>query len=327
MSTPVMYMRAWLIVGIGLIGLMVILGGITRLTGSGLSIVEWKPVTGIIPPLSQQDWQQQFEQYQQFPEYKKLNHGMSLQQFKKIFLWEYVHRLLGRLIGIVFIVPFVFFYWKGWIPKKAVPSLLLIFLLGGLQGLMGWYMVRSGLDNVPHVSHFRLAAHQGIALLLISLLYWQLLSIDESKKITKRKSSVLKIAAVITLTFLVMQITLGAFVAGLKAGFSYNNFPWMGETFFPPAAIASKPLFYNGVMLQFIHRWLAFAVLVSIVPLFYLSKSDNNAYLTKCLFALVVLQVAMGIATLILRVPIILGVLHQFMAIVILLVIVRLLHE
>lgn len=327
MSTPAMYMRAWLILGIALIGLMVTVGGITRLTGSGLSIVEWKPVTGIIPPLSQQDWQKQFEQYQQFPEYKKVNHGMRLQQFKKIFLWEYVHRLLGRLIGIVFIVPFVLFYWKGWIPKKTVPSLLLIFLLGGLQGLMGWYMVRSGLNTVPHVSHFRLAAHQGIALLLISLLYWQLLSLNESKIITKRKSSVLKIAAVISLTLIVMQITLGALVAGLKAGFSYNNFPWMGEGLLPPSALASKPLLYNGVMLQFIHRWLAFLVLSSIVSLFYLSKTRYETYLTKWLLALVVFQVALGIATLMLQVPIILGVLHQFMAIIILLVIVRLLHE
>lgn len=328
MNTPVGYIRLWLITGIVLLCAMVILGGITRLTGSGLSIVEWKPVTGILPPLNQNDWLQQFEQYQQFPEYKKLNYGMSLQQFKQIYLWEYLHRLLGRLIGIIFIVPFVIFYIKGWISKKMIGSLLLIFLLGGLQGFMGWYMVKSGLDKIPHVSHFRLAAHQGIALLLVLLLYWLLLSMNNKKNETIKESSALLGATYVSLALLVIQIILGAFVAGLKAGFSYNNFPWMGETFFPPVTLNAESLLYNGVVLQFIHRWFAFAVLLSLTPLVYLAKPYQALHnQTKWLLVLVILQVALGITTLMLYVPITLGVLHQFIAIVILLVMIRILHH
>lgn len=329
MNAPVNFIRLWLLTGIVMICTMVILGGITRLTGSGLSIVEWKPVTGIVPPLNQKDWLSEFEQYQQFPEYKKLNYGMSLQQFKQLYLWEYLHRMIGRLIGIIFIVPFVIFYFKGWISKKMTGSLLVIFLLGGLQGFMGWYMVKSGLDKVPHVSHFRLAAHQGLALLLVASLFWMMLSMNHQKKETTGKSSTLLVATCLTLTLLIIQITLGAFVAGLKAGYSYTNFPLMGETFFPSAnLITSEPLFYNGVVLQFIHRWFAFVVVLSLGALLYVARPYQEMHnQTKWLIALVILQITLGIITLLMHVPIVLGVAHQFVAIVILLLLVKILYD
>jgi heme a synthase len=306
---------------------MVILGGITRLTGSGLSIVEWKPVTGIVPPLNQKEWLLEFAQYQQYPEYKKLNYGISLLQFKQLYLWEYLHRMLGRLMGIIFIVPFVIFYFKGLISKKIAAPLLVIFLLGGLQGFMGWYMVKSGLDKVPHVSHFRLTAHQGIALLLAALLFWIMLSMSHQKNETTRKPSTLLVITCVSLTLLITQIILGSFVAGLKAGFSYNNFPFMGENFFPSAMLTSQPFFYNGVVLQFVHRWFAFFVVLSMVVLFYLARPHQELHsLAKWLLVLVILQIALGIATLMMHVPIVLGVAHQFVAITILLLMVRILH-
>lgn len=329
MNAYAQYLRLWLLTGIILICVMVILGGITRLTGSGLSIVEWKPVTGIVPPINQKDWLREFKQYRQFPEYQKLNYGMSLQQFKQIYLWEYLHRMLGRFIGIIFIVPFVIFYLKGWISKKMTGPLLLIFLLGGLQGSMGWYMVKSGLDKIPHVSHFRLAAHQGIALLLVALLFWMMLSISHPEKKTTGVSTNLLIATGIALSLLVTQIILGAFVAGLKAGFSYTNFPLMGETIFPPAnLIRSESFLYNDVVLQFIHRWFAFTVALSMAALFYIAQPYHELHIqTKWLLAIVILQIALGITTLMMHVPIVLGVAHQFVAIIILLVMVSMLHK
>jgi heme a synthase len=328
MTAGKLYIKVWLWMGIILLSAMVIIGGITRLTKSGLSIVEWKPITGIVPPLTEEDWLLEFEQYKKFPEYKELNKGMSLREFKQIFFWEYLHRLLGRVIGIIFIVPFALFYRWGWISKSWVTPLLIIFLLGGLQGFMGWYMVKSGLDKIPHVSHFRLAAHQGMALLLIATLLWMVLSIDRNKKETKTISRKGLIAAVVSLALLMCQITLGAFVAGLKAGFSYTNFPLVGKTFFPsPHLIASSSFFYNGVVLQFIHRWLAFVVLVSFIWLFNAVKSHTRLRTkAKYLLMLGAIQITLGIITLLLNVPVIPGVAHQFTAIIILMVLIEIIH-
>ncbi len=329
MTPSVRYMRLWLFTGIVMTCTMVIIGGITRLTGSGLSIVEWKPVTGIVPPLHEKDWLLEFEQYKQFPEYKMLNYGMSLQQFKQIYLWEYLHRLLGRLIGMVFILPFGILYFKGWITKKVMRPLLLIFLLGALQGFIGWYMVKSGLDIMPHVSHFRLAVHQGLALLLVSLLFWLMLTVGNQKRVDAQRLSPLLITTLASLALLIVQTTLGALVAGLKAGFSYTNFPWMGETFFPPGShITSEPFFYNGVVLQFIHHWLAFVLALGIVFLMYLSRLNREMRTpTMRLLALTILQIALGIVTLRMGVPIVLGVIHQLTAILILLLLIRILHK
>jgi cytochrome c oxidase assembly protein subunit 15 len=328
MTTPNYYLRIWLLSGIILIAAMVIIGGITRLTGSGLSMVEWKPVTGIVPPLSETDWQLEFDKYKQFPEYQKLNVHMTLQEFKQIFFWEYLHRLLGRLIGVVFLIPFLIFYFKGWIERKMVLPLIIIFLLGGLQGFVGWYMVKSGLNTLPHVSHFRLALHQGMALLLIAEIWWTVLSLQHEKRKRSLLSSWLYTLSIVSLILLICQITFGAFVAGLKAGYSYNNFPWIGDTLFPNSdIIASDTYFNNGVLLQFTHRWLGFIVLFFFIVLYVKSKSlEKVHHHAKLLLILTSVQVLLGIFTLLLSVPIVLGVLHQFVAILLLMVMIKIIH-
>jgi cytochrome c oxidase assembly protein subunit 15 len=327
MTSSSKYIRIWLYSGIVLVAAMVMVGGITRLTGSGLSIVEWKPVTGTIPPLSDADWQLEFEKYKQFPEFQKLNYNMSLSEFKQIFFWEYLHRLLGRLIGIVFLIPFTVFYYKGWINKKLAAPLIFIFLMGGLQGAVGWYMVKSGLNNLPHVSHFRLALHQGMALTLLAAIYWTVISLDKQRR-TKSLSSKFFKLSIIALMLLAAQVTWGAFVAGLKAGYSYNNFPFMGDSFFPSSDLVKiEPYFYNGVLLQFTHRWLAFLVLGAFTVLFFVSKPFQEIHKqTKQLLVIASVQVLLGVITLMLSVPIILGVLHQFVAIFVIMAMIKVVH-
>ena len=322
------YIRIWLLSGIVLVCTMVIIGGITRLTGSGLSIVEWKPVTGIIPPLNAADWQAEFDKYKEFPQYKLMNQHMTLAEFKQIYFWEYIHRLLGRLIGIAFIVPFIFFIYKRWISKKLMRSLLFVFLLGGLQGFVGWYMVKSGLDKLPYVSHYRLAIHQGMALLLAVALVWIMLSLNKQRR-EAVPSRVLWNTSLISFVLLAVQITWGAFVAGLKAGYSYTNFPWVGDSFFPNEyLVASAPYFHNGVLIQFTHRWLGFLVLISFAVLYFLARKAN--ILRSAAGLLLVLggmQVVLGIFTLLMSVPIFLGVAHQFTAILLLITLIKIIHS
>ena len=327
MNTPNYYLRIWLLSGIALVCTMVLIGGITRLTGSGLSIVEWKPVTGIIPPLNTADWQVEFDKYKQFPQYQLMNYRMTLAEFKQIYFWEYIHRLLGRLTGIAFIIPFAFFYFKGWISKKLMQSLIVVFLLGALQGFAGWYMVKSGLNTIPYVSHFRLAIHQGVALLLAASLLWIILSMGKEKKEAVGSHS-LWIVTLIALALLALQITWGAFVAGLKAGYSYTNFPWVGDTFFPNEyLVSSAPYFHNGVLIQFTHRWLGFLVLLSFAFLCFLARKNSVYTKTKLLLVTGMVQVLLGIFTLLLSVPIMLGVVHQLVAIILLMLIIILVHS
>ncbi|MEP2670230.1 MAG: COX15/CtaA family protein [Cyclobacteriaceae bacterium] len=325
--SKVIYIRLWLWVGILLIVLMIVVGGITRLTGSGLSIVEWNVISGTIPPITEIQWQHAFDQYKQFPQYKKLNYGMDMAQFKQIFFWEYVHRLLGRFIGLVFLLPFLFFYFARKLSKSLTKKLLVIFALGALQGFMGWYMVKSGLNDNPHVSHFRLAIHQSLALLLIVSILWTILTLDERKTASNNPSSLL-ILIYLSLALLSFQIVLGAFVAGLKAGFSYTNFPLMGDTFFPSAIVMrSKPYLYNGVMLQFTHRWVAFVVFLSFLWILKISRPYSKAVkYARILIVIGITQVVLGITTLMLRVPLALGVIHQFIAIILLMLLIKIIH-
>jgi heme a synthase len=328
MMNPTRYIKYWLWAGIVLIAMMVIIGGVTRLTGSGLSIVEWNLISGILPPLSAEQWQVTFEQYKQFPEYKMLNAGMTLSSFKQIFFWEYLHRLLGRLTGIVFLLPFLFFVSKGWLTKSLTLKLFLIFLLGALQGAMGWYMVKSGLADVPHVSHFRLAAHQSLALLLMGAIYWTILSLESNKKEFGGGTYASTFVPGVVLVLLFTQIVLGAFVAGLKSGFSFNNFPFMGDSFFPsPQVINSKQWLYNGAVLQFIHRWLAFGVVLGFAALFYLGKSRAAIqHYVKGLFIIGLVQIGLGIATLLFQVPVVLGVAHQFVALLLVMMLIKIVY-
>lgn len=320
----------WLWAGILLVTLMVVVGGITRLTGSGLSMVEWKPITGIIPPLSEQAWQEEFDKYKQFPEYRMLNYNIKLHQFKRIFFWEYLHRLLGRLTGVAFLVPFIVFYTKGWLSNRLLKSLAGVFIIGACQGIMGWYMVKSGLSNVPHVSHFRLAAHHGMALLLIGYLYWLTLSVQQPAGDGSKFSRGYRLVTLMVFLLLCLQITFGALVAGLKAGYSYTNFPLMGNSFLPPDMhLQITPILYNGVVIQFIHRWLGFLVALGVLILFF-SLPDAITQKAKCLtrwlLLVVCLQVALGTGTLMLKVPLIMGVIHQGVAIVLLLILLRLVY-
>lgn len=316
-NSQLRYITAWLWAGFGLVLAMVVVGGITRLTGSGLSMVEWKPVTGAIPPLNEQDWLQEFEKYKTSPQFVKVNFWMDLAAFKQIYWWEFIHRLLGRVIGVVFIIPFIFFYVKKWLSPALLKRLLIIFLLGGLQGVVGWLMVWSGLQHQPHVSHFRLAAHLFMALLLLSVILWTILEL-QSPLDAKAKSNKKLFWIYACLSILFIQIIAGAFVAGLRAGFSYNTFPLMEGGFFPPIAVVkSSSLLYNGVVLQFIHRWLAFVALFAALVLYMHSKANP---ITKpfalWLLILTVAQITLGVFTLVFYVPVVLGVLHQVVAII-----------
>ncbi|WP_114779325.1 COX15/CtaA family protein [Botryobacter ruber] len=312
----------WLLSGALLITGMVVIGGITRLTRSGLSIVEWNVISGTLPPLSQAAWLEAFEKYKLFPEYQKLNFGMTLDGFKKIFWWEYLHRLLGRIIGFVFILPFLHFLLtkqlSGWLFRR----LLFILLLGLSQGLMGWIMVKSGLVDMPHVSHYRLAAHFILALLLIGTIVWTVADITTAPRQQKATTPILTRLSRLVLTLILVQIVYGAFVAGLKAGFSYNTYPLMEGEFFPAylkSYFTWQHVLEDGVVVQFIHRWVAALVLAGVVWFWYSSRNAAVGTTTKntivLLLVTALVQLVLGIATLLLAVPVTLGVLHQLVAV------------
>ncbi|MCP2044333.1 COX15/CtaA family protein [Pontibacter sp. HSC-36F09] len=323
----------WLISGIVLVLAMVIIGGITRLTGSGLSITEWNLISGTLPPLSENEWLVMFEKYKQFPEYQKLNFGMTLAGFKQIFMWEYLHRLLGRIIGIVFIVPFLYFLLRKMLAPWLVKRLVFILLLGMAQGLMGWVMVMSGLSENPHVSHYRLAAHLMLALSLVGVILWtvaDLVAPVEQKSTAKRPAYTL---SWLVLGAIMAQIVLGAFVAGLKSGFSYNTWPLMQGELLPGVlnGVSFSEFYDNGVAVQFMHRWFAFVALAGILLLWYRVKQQVWRGRTQQFASLLLLtgiaQVLLGIFTLVLVVPISLGVLHQLVAVVLFSVAVLTVHQ
>ena len=314
----------WLISGCLLIALMVLIGGITRLTHSGLSMVTWKPVTGIVPPLNEQQWQAEFLKYQETPEYIKKNYHFTLTEFKEIFFWEYLHRLIGRIIGIVFLIPFLYFLITKKIKdRQLLRNLILMFLLGGLQGLVGWYMVKSGLVDNPNVSHLRLATHLMTALLLFSFIFWNVLKLRFPQKELKTNitTKIYKFSLVL-LVLTVLQIIYGAFMAGLKAGKMYPTYPKMGAEWFP--SIISEHLSSQGISalyndpytIQFTHRWLAVLVLFSTLYLAYLSKNHFLGYrqknAIKWLVLAISIQFLLGVFTILNSVPVVLGVLHQF---------------
>lgn len=326
----------WLLSGCVLIAAMVIIGGITRLTRSGLSMVEWKPIVGAIPPLNEKEWLVEFEKYKASPEYLAFHSHFTLSDFKSIFFWEYLHRLLGRVVGLVFIIPCLIF----WIKKKFSPELkkkvVVIFLLGLLQGFLGWFMVKSGLVKNPHVSHYRLAAHLVTALILIAYIYHTALGVKHRFNKSKNSFLLLKLVNVF-LVVLFLQITYGAFVAGLRAGFMYNTFPKMGEVWIPndfSTALNKQGMLslleYGGIV-QLIHRVLAFIVLFFAIYIYFVSKRNRASQLIKntslVLLIVVSSQVLLGIFTLINVVPLVLGVAHQAVAIFLILITIRLLFN
>jgi cytochrome c oxidase assembly protein subunit 15 len=251
---------------------MVVVGGVTRLTHSGLSIVEWQPIVGTLPPLTDAQWQEAFAKYRATPEYRLVNHGMDVAAFKGIFWWEYFHRLLGRAIGVVFFVPLAWFAVRRRIPPGLAPRLVAIFLLGGLQGAMGWYMVRSGLVDDPRVSHFRLTAHLGLALAIFAAMFWVGLSLVRAAPRRDAAPVPLRRAAVALATLVFAMALTGGLVAGIRAGFAYNTFPSMNGHVVPPEILMLDPwydnFFYNMATVQFDHRLLAWT-LAAAVPAFW----------------------------------------------------------
>ena len=311
----------WLIAACLLIFIMVIIGGITRLTRSGLSIVEWHPISGVIPPLTDTGWSEEFEKYQQYPEYQKLNHGMTLPQFKFIFFWEYIHRLIGRLLGIFFIIPFTYFFIKKKLNPPLIKKLLVMFLFGGLQGLYGWYMVKSGLIDDPHVSHYRLAGHLVLAFGLMGYILWTALEINRNhfSICTKYNKENLRPVLHWIIAIIVLQTIYGAFTAGLKAGYGWNTFPKMAGEWIPGGLLPLTPWWKNlledHMTVQFIHRMLGWG-LCMLIPGFWrytrgFDLTSQQDWAITALMNIVIVQFLLGMFTLLYVVPIWLGVLHQ----------------
>jgi cytochrome c oxidase assembly protein subunit 15 len=309
---------SWLLLCAAVVFGMILLGGVTRLTHSGLSIVEWKPLLGIVPPLSDQAWQETFDQYRQFPEYQKVNRGMSVEEFKSIFMYEYLHRLLGRLIGVLFLLPLLYFAWRGRIRRGLAPKLVLLFFLGGCQGLLGWYMVKSGLVDNPRVSQYRLTAHLGVAVAIYGYMLW--LAFDllfGTAGAGARRPLAGWSRALVGLVYL--MILSGGLVAGTRAGFAYSTWPLMGDSFIPRGLYAGTPawmdMFEDITTVQFNHRMFAY-LLVVLISAFavrvYRSAATGRARLAvSLLLAALALQVALGISTLLLHVPLALAAAHQ----------------
>jgi cytochrome c oxidase assembly protein subunit 15 len=303
---------------------MIVLGGVTRLTDSGLSIVEWQPLLGIFPPINETQWLEVFEKYKAFPEYQKVNAGMSLAEFKFIFYFEYFHRLLGRMIGIIFLLPMIYFWIKGYISRSLLPKLLGMFVLGGLQGLLGWYMVKSGLINEPRVSQYRLTAHLGFAVVIYAYILWiafgLLLKSDVSK--TPGYKNIHRYSVAITTVIFIMILS-GGFVAGTHAGFAYNTFPLMAGALIPDGLFALQPFwvnfFDNILTIQFNHRVLAYLIFVMVsvfaVQIFRTDIDRHIKLASSVLLATLLIQLGLGIATLLYIVPLSTASLHQANAI------------
>ena len=323
----------WLLVCCALVFIMVVLGGVTRLTGSGLSMVDWRPLMGWLPPLSEAEWQRVFELYQQSPEFLKINSHMDVNDFKGIFWLEFLHRLLGRTIGLVFIVPFIYFLARQIIKPAEWPKYLLMFVLGGLQGVLGWYMVKSGLVDNPHVSQYRLTAHLVAAFLIYAFMFWVAMSILFPLQEGRRHDWYGKTAAITVL--ICVTIISGGFVAGLKAGEIYNTFPLMGSSFIPPGLFALDPVwrnaFDNMTTVQFDHRILAIATFIVIVIFWWRSRAADLPARAKpavnALLHTAVLQVVLGISTLLLSVPTVLAATHQGVAMLLFTIALYLVHS
>ncbi|TXE07077.1 heme A synthase [Seonamhaeicola algicola] len=309
----------WLLTGCFLIFIMVVVGGITRLTHSGLSISNYKLISGTIPPMNETEWQEAFNLYKQYPEYKKLNNHFNLQDFKDIYFWEWLHRVIGRFIGLVFFIPFVYFLIRKQLTKPTIKKCIILLCMGAFQGFLGWYMVKSGLVDNPDVSHYRLAAHLTTAFLTFAYTFWVALDLiyPNKKDINIAFRNFIRFSFVI----LIIQIIYGAFVAGLDAGFIHNHWPMMSEGKFmhPTVYIEQNPLYKNFIEgksgVQFVHRCLAYIVVAFIVAIYVKSRKliltlpQNRAI--NSLLAIVFFQFLLGVLTIMLQVPVWLGVAHQ----------------
>jgi cytochrome c oxidase assembly protein subunit 15 len=312
--------RAWLLAVAALVFAVAFVGGATRLTGSGLSIVEWRPVTGAVPPLSERAWQAEFEKYKTIPQYKELNRGMSLAEFKVIYWWEWGHRLLGRLIGVVFLLPFLWFLWKGWIEPGLRGRLWVIFGLGAIQGAVGWWMVASGLADRVRVSQYRLAFHLTLACIIFTLLVWTAQRLARGNEVDV--SPRIRRGAVALVVLVLVQIYLGALVAGLHAGLIYNTWPMIDGALVPDVSrlLFEQPwwrnLFENALTVQFNHRMMAYAiVVVALLHLVDVARTARVAFSgALAVVTMLILQAALGIVTLLYQAPLPLALAHQALA-------------
>lgn len=312
----------WLLVGCLLIFIMVIVGGITRLTHSGLSMSNYKLISGTIPPMNETEWNAAFDLYKQYPEYQKINNQFTLQDFKDIYFWEWLHRVIGRFIGIVFMIPFAYFLIRKQLTKSTIKKCLVLMLLGSFQGFLGWFMVKSGLVDRPDVSHYRLAMHLTSAFITFAYTLWVALDLiyPEKKRIDIKFRNLIRF----TLAILLLQIIYGAFVAGLDAGLLHNHWPLMndGALIHESVYIEQSPIINNFIEgksgVQFVHRYLAYVVVGLIFIIWYkgkrIKKNNTQSNTLNTLLIIVCIQFVLGIFTLLYRVPITLGVLHQVVA-------------
>ncbi len=320
---PVLERRiaAWLLICCLMVFALIVVGGVTRLTHSGLSIVEWQPIIGTLPPLNELQWQEAFDKYQLTPEFQQVNFGMNVAEFKGIFWWEYIHRLLGRAVGFVFLFPYLFLLLRRLVQGPLAWKLLGIFVLGGLQGAMGWYMVKSGLVDDPRVSHLRLTAHLGIAFVILAAMFWVALDLLHSGIGQQQDTRLARLRryadALAVLVFLI--VLSGGLVAGIRAGYAYNTFPLMNGQFMPAEIFLLEPrylnFFNNMATVQFDHRLLAW-LLAFLVPWFWwqVMRADPGPRARLAghlLLGTLIVQIALGIATLLLVVPVALAAAHQ----------------
>jgi cytochrome c oxidase assembly protein subunit 15 len=325
-TTRVRAIRLWLVIVAALVVATLIVGGATRLTESGLSIVEWKPVTGVLPPFTEAQWAAEFDKYKQIPQYREINRGMSLSEFKTIFWWEWAHRLLGRTIGAVFLIPFLFFLWRGWVGPGLRGRLWLLFGLGALQGAVGWWMVASGLAGRVSVSQYRLAFHMTLACVIYGAIVWTIARLKPVVPVAVPAR--LRIGAIVLLVLTLFQIYLGALVAGLDAGLTYNTWPQIDGALIPSSERLwfETPLwrnfFENTLTVQFNHRMLAYLLLGIAVWHVYdtvhSTRNRNVRALASLFVSLLLAQAFIGIMTLLYAVPIALALTHQAMAILLL---------
>ena len=326
----------WLLICCATIFCMVTLGGVTRLTGSGLSMVQWSVIMGVIPPISDADWQHTFELYKQYPEYQKVNSHMDVHDFKSIFWFEYAHRMLGRFIGILFFFPMVYFIIRKKVRPGLTPKLIAMFILGGLQGLMGWYMVKSGLVNDPHVSQYRLTAHLGLALVIYGYILWVALGLLlPARSDTQETTSKIHYFSWALLLLIFITAMSGGFVAGLKAGFAYNTFPLMAGQWVPDNILALQPawtnFFENVATVQFQHRVLAISLFLVVIAFWFIAIKNTRPGRVRLalhlLLAAIALQVILGISTLVMKVPVPLAAAHQAGGVILLTAIIFVTHQ
>jgi len=322
-NKPVIY---WLLTGCVLLFIMVLVGGITRLTNSGLSMTDWHLVTDTFPPMTEEGWEQAFEEYKKYPEYQKINQfqtgGFTMDDYKFIYFWEWFHRFIGRIIGLVFIIPFAYFWIKGYLDRSTLKKCFVLLFMGGFQGFLGWFMVKSGLVDHPDVSHFRLALHLTFAFLTFAYTLWVALDLIYPEK--KEVYTSLRNLARWSFAILIFQIIYGGFVAGMNAGLIHNHWPMMSEgKFIHETVWTEQPTLFENLTegksgVQFVHRMVAFLVLGFILTLYFKSRKVilSHAQLKgmQWLVGLVFVQILLGILTLLWRVPLWLGLAHQIMA-------------